>query len=127
MNKMCVFLMLLVAGAPLTVSAQSGKLYADMIRQSDIDHQIDCAATILALGGDDELASLVAVDFVTRAAPTIDAKHDRHDIALSTQIAMDLAIARSTVLRMGFGLEDHKQAAIKRQAECVLSRLDEGN
>lgn len=124
MMKVRVVQLLLLVTASGAASANS---VADVVRQGIADHQLDCAAAVLALSNDDELASLIAADFVMRAVSSSGRAREQDELEAATRAALARAIARSAALRTSFNIGENKRATVERQEECVLARLNERN
>src|SRR5690606_30983753 len=103
--------------------AQSGSIYSELLVEGSVGRNIECEATVFALGEETDLAAIVAVYLIedaTKTLVTLGGWEGRESAALSVQLrggvkAGDSRLA-ACVLTPGGELE-------RRQFECVMSRF----
>ncbi|MFO1174732.1 MAG: hypothetical protein U1E48_05935 [Paracoccaceae bacterium] len=100
--------------------AQSGSIYAEMLVEGSVDRNIECAATIFALGEGTDLAAVIAVFFIedaTGTLVTLGGWEDREAASLSVQSRV--AVKAEDIQLANTPADD----LVQRQFECVMSRF----
>jgi hypothetical protein len=106
--------------APIAVQAES--VYAEMIVEDSVNQNIECAATIFALGDGAVLATMIATFFVEDATDTLTAlggADDREEASLSVQSKVAF---RAEDIQLSNTSPDQLEQA---QFDCVMARFQD--
>lgn len=112
-----------VACLPGYAHAQAGMIYAEMIVQQTVDHDIECAATLTALGGEHQLAATVAGYFLNDAVNTMTTLGGWKDRDAATQSVLSRTMFMTEDIAAGLGAAGAKQVLLDKQEACVLGAL----
>lgn len=98
-------------------------VYQQVMREAVVDQPTECAAAIMALNGNTELAALVSTDFLRGAANYLHTMGGWDDRNAAFESVMLRASVAAEEFRLRFPIDGERDAVVNIQSECVLGLL----
>ena len=111
----------LLSTAPTIIPAQS--LYAEMIIADVVDRNVECAATIMALGEQSHLASTVSGYFLGVAVSTLTGLGGWEDSEAASRSIISQAVFMTEDIALALHGGKAEQGYIDTQEDCILGVL----